>query len=153
MFGVGDSLLRRRHVQSLDPDEIASYLREELQKVTAEKSLYREWFRHSVTEKSIFDWVNESVLKKWGLHAAARVWHIVTTGMDGDVQQASNRKPHELQLKSMREVPGACAPVSNLFHVSQVLSWIAGTRTNVQEQLQYIRDIPSLMEPLTRQAQ
>jgi len=148
MFGMRDSLLRRRHVQSLDPGEIAGYLEDQLKRVPGEQKLYQDWFKRRVTPPSLIEWLDDQVAKKWGLHAAARVWHVVTAGTDGDVQPANNRKPHELQLKSSREVPGVCAPVSNLFHVSQALSWIAGTRANVQERLQYIKDIPILMEPL-----
>jgi hypothetical protein len=46
---------------------------------------------------------------------------------------------------SQNAVPGACAPVRNLFHVSQALSWIAGTRNTIQERLEYVKAIPQLM--------
>ena len=36
----------------------------------------------------------------------------------------------------------------NLFHVSQALSWIAGTRNTIAERLEYVKAIPQLMEPL-----
>jgi hypothetical protein len=44
---------------------------------------------------------------------------------------------------------GACAPARNLFHVSQALSWIAGTRNTMPERLEYVKAIPRLMEPFT----
>ena len=41
------------------------------------------------------------------------------------------------------------APARNLFHVSQALSWIAGTRNTMPERLEYVKAIPRLMEPFT----
>ena len=98
------------------------------------------------------NWLESDVSKNWGQHGAARVWHIVTAGVDGEVQPANNRKPYELKLKSSSPVPGACAPATNLFHISQSLSWIAGTRTNLQERLQWIKEIPTLIQALEQRA-
>jgi hypothetical protein len=78
-------------------------------------------------------------------HAAARVWNIVNAGFDGEIEQVRNLKPHQLPITSQNAVPGACAPVRNLFHVSQALSWIAGTRNTIQERLEYVKAIPQLM--------
>jgi hypothetical protein len=87
--------------------------------------------------------------KEWGPHAAARAWRIATEGVDGEVEQAKGLKPHQLPIKNAEKVPGACAPAQNLFHVSQALSWIAGTRNTIPERLEYVKAIPKLMEPLT----
>jgi hypothetical protein len=46
------------------------------------------------------------------------------------------------------DVAGACALVTNLFHVSQALSWIAGTRNTIPERLEYVKAIPRLMQRL-----
>jgi hypothetical protein len=43
--------------------------------------------------------------------------------------------------------------VHNLFHVSQALSWIAGTRNTIPERLEYVKAIPQLMEALTEVAE
>jgi hypothetical protein len=53
---------------------------------------------------------------------------------------------------TQQAVPGACAPISNLFHVSQALSWIAGARNTIPERLEYVKTIPRLMEPLRERA-
>jgi len=89
------------------------------------------------------------VTKEWGPHTASRVWHILSDGSDGEIEQVRDLKPHQLPLSFMKPVPGACAPVQNLFHVSQAPSWIAGTSNTIQEQLEYVKAIPRLMEPLT----
>jgi hypothetical protein len=155
MFGLKDSRLRRRHIQSLDPADIAAYLEGELVNLPQEKSQYQKWFNASVDIPELIPWVDQEVAREWGPHAAARVWHIVTLGVDGEVEQASDRKPHELEIPALTEVdvPGACAPVSNLFHVSQALSWIAGTRHTIPERLEYVKAIPRLMGPLTKHLQ
>jgi hypothetical protein len=149
MFGLKDSRLRRRHIQSLDPEDIAAYLKEELDQLPQEKSLYATWLETTVEPPSLTGWLHERVAKEWGPHAAARVWNIINEGFDGEVEQARNLMPHQLPIKSTSAVPGACAPVRNLFHVSQALSWIAGTRNTIPERLEYVKAIPRLMEPLT----
>jgi hypothetical protein len=148
MFGLDDALLRRRHIHSLDPEDIALYLKEQLQQMPAEKSLYTKWLKATVDQHSLTEWIDARVAKEWGPHAASRVWNIITQGFDGEVEQVRNLKPHQLPIKSTDAVPGACAPVQNLFHVSQALSWIAGTRKPVPERLEYLKAIPRLMEPL-----
>ncbi len=51
-------------------------------------------------------------------------------------------------MSSTDEVPGAFAPVRNAYDISQVLSWIAGHRGTIQEQLKWTMDIPYLMDTL-----
>lgn len=149
MFGLKDSRLRRRHIQSLDPEDIAAYLREQLDQLPQEKSGYDIWFKTTVEPQSLTGWIDEKVAKEWGPHAAARVWNIINDGVDGEVEQTKNLKPHQLPITHTVAVPGANAPVRNLFHVSQALSWIAGTRNTIPERLEYVKAIPRLMEPLT----
>lgn len=150
MFGLGDSRLRRRHIQSLDPEDIAEYLKHELAQVAEEEGLYKSWFRTEVKPAALMDWVDGTVAKEWGPHAGARVWTIINKGHDGEVEQTRNLKPHELPLINTSTVPGSCAPARNLFHVSQALSWVAGTRRTISERLEYIRAIPGLIEPLSQ---
>jgi Domain of unknown function (DUF932) len=152
MFGLKDSRLRRRHIQSLDPEDIAAYLKEQLDQIPQEKSLYADWLNTSVEPGSLIEWLNGKLAKEWGPHAAARVWSIITEGLDGEVEQIKNLKPHQLPIRNTGVVPGACAPVQNLFHVSQALSWIAGTRNTIPERLEYVKAIPRLMEQLTEKA-
>jgi hypothetical protein len=149
MFGLKDSQLRRRHIQSLDPEDISGYLKEQLDQLPSEKSLYATWLKTPVDPPRLVRWIDEEVARNWGPHAAARVWNIITGGVDGEIEQVRNLKPHQLPITVRNAVPGACAPVQNLFHVSQALSWIAGTRNTIPERLEYVKAIPRLMEPLT----
>ena len=41
-----------------------------------------------------------------------------------------------------------CAPLHNLFDVSQILAWLAKERRDVQEQLEWREQIPDLIASL-----
>lgn len=149
MFGMGDSRLRRRHIQSLDPEDVAAYIRDQIALVEQEQSMYRRWMEQGLSLDDAVKWADTVVSKEWGPHAAARVWNIICCGEDGEVVPAKEKTlPHLLDLHSTQAVPGAPVPTQNLFHASQALSWVAGTRKNIQDRLQYIKDIPVLMKPL-----
>jgi hypothetical protein len=149
MFGFKEERLRRRHIQSLDPEDMAAYLKEQLSQIPQQKRLYTRWLQTTVDAQRLIDWIDKRVCQEWGQHAAARAWSVIEAGLDGEVEQARNLKPHQLPISNKIEVPGACAPARNLFHVSQALSWIAGTRRTIPERLEYVKAIPSLMESLT----
>ena len=110
MFGLKDNRLRRRHIQSLDPEDIAAYLKEQLDQVPQEKSSYLTWFKTEVEPSSLITWIDGPVAKEWGPHAAARVWNIINEGFDGEVEQARALKPHKLPITSRNVVPGERAP-------------------------------------------
>jgi hypothetical protein len=148
MFSMRDSLLRKRHIQSLDSKDIAFYLAEQLQEVTAEKSLFATWYKSPVEPLSLMEWVDGTIAAEWGPHAASRIWNILIQGRDGEVEQQPGMRPHHLPITSTTIVPGSCSPVSNLFHVSQALSWIAGTRNTIPERLEYLKAVPRLMNAI-----
>jgi hypothetical protein len=145
MLSIKDSQLRRRHIQSLDPDDIALQLEDQLKELPAEKSLFKTWYKSSVEPLSLMEWVDGPVAAEWGPHVASRIWNILTQGRDGVVEQVRGMRPHHLPIISTTTVPGSCSPVNNLFHVSQALSWIAGTRNTIPERLEYLKAIPRLM--------
>ncbi len=148
-FGFADANLRRIHVRALDAKELAAYLNRALDTVPAEQGLYRTWRDTRVDVRRIDRWVDETLAARWGGRLAARACHIGRTGFDGPVVDASeNAKPHARRVASEREVPGACAPVSNLFHLSQTLSWLAKQRNTIQDRLEKTKEIPELVEAL-----
>ena len=99
----------RRHVKSLTPQAVGRFLSEHLWLLSDEHNLYREWYRTKRSRDQVEHWIAETVAEKWGPKAAERVLCIADTGSDeGNV-----------------EVPKIFAPVQNLYHLSQVLSWVA----------------------------
>ncbi len=152
MYRFRESKLRRRHISSVNPEEIARYLDEELDHLTEEQSLYRKWYRTPVELALAESWADKDVAEAWGPRAAARISSILRTGCDGEVESFNSKQaPHTVTLKNTHRVPGAPAPADNLFHVSQALSWLAGTRSAIQEQIEYLQDIPQLLDALEAQ--
>ena len=148
MFSMRDSQLRKRHIQSLHPEDIAACLEDQLKGVPAEKSLFAAWYKSPIEPLALIDWVDGPIAMEWGPHAARRVWNILTQGCDGEVEQVRGVKPHHLPMTGTTTVPGSRSPVGNLFHVSQALSWIAGTRKTIPERLEYLKAIPRLMSAM-----
>jgi hypothetical protein len=60
----------------------------------------------------------------------------------------TNRRPSEIRTNRIGAVPGVDAPVSNLFGVSQVLSWIAGQRREISEDLEWRSQVQELIAKL-----
>ena len=56
-----------------------------------------------------------------------------------------------IEFGIIREVPGLFIPVDNVYHISQVLSWLASQRETVEGQLTRLNQIPALMDALLRQ--
>ena len=56
-----------------------------------------------------------------------------------------------LKVKMIHEVPGLFTPVENVYHVSQVLSWIASQQETIQGQLERMGQIHGLMDALLKQ--
>jgi len=122
---------------------------EDEHETAARRNPTRVWRETTVETSTLIGWIDERVAKERGPHAAARVWNIMNRGYDGEVEQVRDCKPHQLPIWSTNAVPGACAPVTNLFHISQALSWIAGARNTIPERLEYVQAIPRLMEPIS----
>ena len=76
---------------------------------------------------------------------------IVSSGCDvepaGDMK---NQQPSEIGTRMLGQVPGLDGPVTNIFGISQVLSWIAGQRAELAEDFEWRSQVQDLMEKLTR---
>jgi hypothetical protein len=94
-------------------------------------------------------WADVEVRALWGVKAAVRVLAIATDGWDvepvGDIR---SRRPSEIEVKRITKVPGTNGPAANLFDVSQVLSWIAGQRGEISEDLEWRSQVGDLMSKL-----
>ena len=107
MFGLASSKLRKRHIRSLEPEDIVGFLQSEFEEAHKEQGVYESWYKQPVELERIERWIDEHVAKGWGPHAACRIWNIIERGVDGEV--AKDRevlapdhprlKPHELSLR------------------------------------------------------
>ena len=164
--------LKRKHTGRLDSDIFEHYLQRYFSREVFELEIAKimSWYTTKVAIKdsvdakpssgSIEHWLEYAVSKKWGIHAAARAYHIAKTGLDAEFfakpNKSSKKKKvrfNELRLKlgSETDVPGAYAPVRNAYDISQVLSWIATQQQTLQLRLKWMQDIPALMRALLKQ--
>jgi hypothetical protein len=96
-------------------------------------------------------WVDGAVMNRWGVKAATRIYHIVMTGKDVEIVPfAEKTSPSMKEIRTGNTVQGSSAPANNLYAVSQALTWIAGQRHEIEEQLAWQRDVPALMRELAR---
>ena len=158
MFGTTYARFRRIHLQSRKPEDIKKFLKKQLSLAAEVQNLYKQWYKKQVfieakpSAVQIEHWIDKTIAKKWGPHAAARVYHIAKTGYDGKTidQFVENVKPHERKIQPTNKVPGSFAPVRNAYDISQVLSWIASQRGTIEGQLDWMIDIPDLMRALLK---
>ena len=159
MFGTAHARFRKIHLQSRKPEDIKKFLEKQLSRASKVQSLYKQWYEKKVfieAKPSAFQiehWIDKILAKRWGVHAAARVYHIAKTGDDGELVNPFTRgiKPHEYKIESTNRVPGSFAPVRNAYDISQVLSWLASRRGTIEDQLDRMMDIPYLMRALLKE--
>ena len=141
--------LRRQHRQQLQIQELGRLLHEAIQSTGTDKQTFEIWLSKPLDFDVFLHWVDEDVKKSWGIKAAVRVLRIVKEGYDvklvGDLK---NRRPTEVETEQLDPVPGVYAPVKEMFGVSQVLSWVAGQRAEIAEDLEWRSQIPDLMTRL-----
>ena len=163
IYGEDVDFRRIHREKSLDSGAIEEFLGTQLEseQVSQQKKRSEKWYATKIVTKMLSEekpipsqiehWIDEVVAKKWNANAAARAYHIAKTGYDGDVDlPQKDTSPHERKVSRTGEVPGAFAPVRNAYDISQVLSWIAGHRGTIQEQLKWMMDIPYLMDALLK---
>jgi hypothetical protein len=132
MFLSDEKKLRKiHHIKWLSKQNIEEYFRKQLTNALNERSIFLKWFAINVTQAQLSGWVDNFLTKEWGTKRANRVMNISMTGYDSDT-----------------EVPGISTPVSNAFHLSQVLSWIATRERNIEGQFYKMKDIPRLINSI-----
>ena len=174
MMSRTDARLRKIHLKSGDierslGEQIQEFLVKQLDRYSEDRRRYEQWYQRRIfisklsqgkpSPGQIENWLDKSVAKMWNTHTAARAYHIAKTGYDAKFVNpvVKNRKKkvrfNELILvsQSSDQVPGSFAPVRNAYHISQVLSWLASQRGTVQQQLEWMINIPTLMDALLEQ--
>jgi hypothetical protein len=152
---VGTALLQlqQQHRQQLQVEELGRLVREVLQTTKNDKDIFRSWISTPVKPNVLIRWIDEDVHKQWGTKAAVRVLGIARSGCDveptGDVR---NKRPSEIGTRTIARVPGLDGPVTHIFGISQILSWVAGQRAELAEDFEWRSQVQELMEQLTRGA-
>lgn len=129
--------------------DTGQFIREHLERSDAHFRIVQESMKKRTNLTRIGIWVDKVVAEHWTKEAAARVYHICSTGFDGAVAPAKKGTlPHEHEVSSDKLVPGACAPVRTAYHAAQALSWVASGRSVVEDQIGWTRKIHQLIEKL-----
>ncbi len=125
------------------------FLRDEIEAAQGDRKRFERWLNTPLKTERITQWAGREVEKTWGVHAAARVFHIAMTGFDGTVKPAFEKaKPHQLTVFNEIQVPGLSIPADNLFHLVQILSWIAGRQPSLEKRFEKQQQINELIRSL-----
>ena len=137
------------HRQQLQIEELGRLFREALETADADQQKLAEWRCQRVEPGTVTQWADENVFKKWGLKGAARVLEISRSGWDAEPKgDLKNKHPSEVAREKTVQVPGIDAPVKNVFGVTQALTWVAGQRMELQEDLEWRSQVPELVASL-----
>ena len=147
--------VRRRHTKHLSMDALVGQLTDNLAILTKEKEIYSEWHETPIKVGQGFleDWVNATVSSEWGVHKAARCYHILKTGMDGkpDFKDSKDKVkrlfPYSVGVSSDIDVPGS-KPAESVLDVAHALSWVASRQNSIQTRFDMMRDVPPMMRKL-----
>ena len=140
---------RHPHTLTLDINGVGELLQTHLAGIEGERKRFTQWRQTPVTAERIAIWADRELRKTWGVKLAARAFHIAHTGRDGRTADPfESGSPSAKRMVSEKEVPGITPPCETAFAISQVLSWLAKERDDIQEQLDRMREIPVLMKAL-----
>jgi hypothetical protein len=151
IIGTALMQLRQQHRQQLEIEEIGRLVGEAIESAQSDRATFAQWMSTRVDESVLVPWIDEEVRSLWGVKAAVRVLGIATKGWDVEpVGATANRKPSEIRTSRVSDVPvpGIEAPITNLFGISQVLSWIAGQRSEIGEDFEWRSQVEDLMAKL-----
>jgi hypothetical protein len=138
--------IRKTHVPRLiDVQDIANEITHYLEILGDEQKILSGLLRSQVSEGRLNQWVDTTVAKNWGAKDAARVASICRSGNDGTVKAVKDERPSCWQVGWDVKVPGAAAPVNNLYHAAQALSWVASRHPHLDVRMKRIEEIPEMV--------
>lgn len=142
--------LADKHDGNLDISAVGHALRLGIDRARADEKVLRRWWETRVTDAKLSAWCDGPVAKRWGKLAAARCLLICRKGLDGTPTPFESGPPSKRTLGGTSRVPGAMAPAQTVYDVAQALSWLAGTRVDVDERSAWLSDIAALLKALDR---
>lgn len=153
VIGETKTELRDIHNQGLDLGRIIGVVQQAMELVKKDLRRMRRWDLSKVDCDRIESWANNDLATAWGKKAACRVYHICDSGHDVELTDPfasgeATKKP----CNRTRRVPGSPDRASNLFDVSQAMSWVATSRKNPEERLAWQIGVPKLLDRLAKTA-
>jgi hypothetical protein len=153
ILGEAVAQVRKQHRQQLQIEELGRSLRDALQAADKDQSTMAHWRSTGIEPEALAAWIDEDVFEKWGLKGAARVLAISKSGWDAEIKgDLRDRRPSEVDTEKTIQVPGIDPPVEDAFGASQALAWVAGQRTELQEDLEWRSHVSELMARLLKRS-
>jgi hypothetical protein len=152
-FVCGVTHLESRLVHRLPTllGDIGASVRKALEIAKAERAALKQWNTCLVTRDQLVAWVDGSVRRMWGWHAAARIFHIAMTGWDAEPAFSVERvAPSRRTMQASDPVPGAPAFVETAYDALLALGWIARDGRDVNERFDRMVQTAMLMRALLR---
>lgn len=151
LVGTARERLARAHTSGLEAPAIRRFLDRGLRVAEAERADLKAWCERPVTPEGFRAWVDGPVRKRWGVTAAARVFHAGTGGLDvGFVPPLLRLPPSERAVRPRGRVPGAAVPARTAWDAAQALSWVASRQPEPSDRLARWRDVAPLVAELIR---
>jgi hypothetical protein len=149
MFGWAGDRHRQLHRFGNPLVKLQDNLRRRFERLPADRIHFALLMQMPAHWNDLRDWADVFVARRWGKEDAARVLHICRTGKDGVAQYPMEEQPaHEVEVTATNDVPGACAPVNNVYHVGQALSWVAAGADALHTRFSRTAEVPELLRPL-----
>ncbi len=148
MMGWDGHRMRRVHNGPRVLPTVMGHVSAQLGSIAPERARLNRLLDRKVDAAQIADLVDHVVPRKWGRWEAVQVWHVAMHGVYGVPVFQTDRPPHRVPLRTAEAARGACAPVTNLYHLMQALSYVASRSTPYERQLAYLGQVYSIVEPL-----
>ncbi len=148
MVGWTGPRMRRIHNCPRVLNTVMRHVSQELANSRGQRKQLDALLNKRIDRGAVAGWVDQVVTRKWGKYDAARVYHVAINGEDGDVDLRWGELAHDLPLTERREAAGACAPVTNAYHLMQALSYVASRATPYEARLSRLMQVSGLVEPL-----
>ena len=145
--GTTQSELRLVHREGSMCGDVGELLREGIALAEREKAGLRLWGSLRVPLARLVSFADGELAAAWGVRAAARFLHIATTGFDADLAYPFEPgPPHAKTMTATRRVAGSRERASSAYDACQILAWIAKDRREAQERVDWMMQIPGLMQ-------
>ncbi len=148
MVGWTGPRMRRIHNCPQVLNTVMRHVSQELANSRGQRKQLDALLDKRIDRGAVAGWVDQTVTRKWGKHDAARVYHVAINGEDGDVDLRLGEPAHACPLNERRAAAGACAPVTNAYHLMQALSYVASRATPYEARLSRLMQVSALVEPL-----
>jgi hypothetical protein len=146
VIGETKKEIRAVHNESLDLEKIPEAIKDAMKLVESDIARLKNWESKTVSGERLKNWVNNPLSKSWGKKASCRVFHICSSGYDVEiVDPFAPGEATEKPIKKIKRVPGAPEKAVNLYDVSQAMSWVATSRNNTEERLEWQSSIPEII--------